>query len=493
MHLSKAIIILALLSLAAACGETNKKEGPVEQASGSKTTGAQAEAEKGKPEAGPGAPVAEGRTEPTDGAQAQAQADQEKKKKTGAKAAKAQAPDPNVLPEPIPITIPEWKFASWAGKEINFFLTGNQQGELEPCACASNPAGGLAKRAYVLKRDRSKWTNLVLLDSGYAFHNGGQILPTQLVGIREKAAFIMKMYEQFGYSALNLSSSDIEAVGFNQILELARTSSVPIICSNILDQTGKTPFKSWISLEMDGVTIGVFGLLDDNVRLPEPYLIQDPVIAANRVVEEMRGRGIQLIVALTALPHGSVVKVGEKVEGIDLILGDREANLSMAPSPIGKSIFFGAGYQGKTAQLLRVRLPVPGKHPIVDRDEPQRLASYLEAADARLARMKQTIDNPPPEIDPASDMEEYRQAYRKMFQKRNKLAATIKKLRKPGDDLPFIEQTIINLDRVVDLDQETEEAVALFLEKYPQARSEDPLPTGPAVKGVTDFDSSDIQ
>lgn len=84
------------------------------------------------------------------------------------------------------------------GPRLRLRVSGNLEGRLEPCGCASGQLGGLARRAFYLKQDRNYD---LLIEGGNAVKSGS---PLDI----EKLATALAVLDMQGYSVLGLGADD---------------------------------------------------------------------------------------------------------------------------------------------------------------------------------------------------------------------------------------------------------------------------------------------
>ncbi len=186
--------------------------------------------------------------------------------------------------------------------------------------------GGVARRATLIDRVRSRHPHVLLLDSGDIFQGtpyfnffGGE------VELRAMTAM--------GYDVATLGNHDFDN-GVEGLVEMMPHADFSFVSANYrVEGSALEPrVNPWVIKEPGGVKVGIFGLgiafeglvlasLHEGVRYSDPYE------AARRSVSELRARGCDLIVCLSHMGYRyrgdrpSDTLLARRVEGIDLILG----------------------------------------------------------------------------------------------------------------------------------------------------------------------------
>ncbi|WP_078394226.1 5'-nucleotidase C-terminal domain-containing protein [Shouchella patagoniensis] len=180
---------------------------------------------------------------------------------------------------------------------------------------------GFAKLKTMIEENQGEHS--LLLDAGDTFH--GTTFATL-----DQGESILKTYNQIGYDALVPGNHDFN-YGLDRLQELAEMANFPVIGANVLDASGDPLFEPYILREVNGVTLGIFGLSTpetaykthpDNVK---EVVFDDPSVTAARMVKELEEEDVDVIIGLSHLgiDESSVdtsEKVAAEVQGIDVII-----------------------------------------------------------------------------------------------------------------------------------------------------------------------------
>lgn len=145
------------------------------------------------------------------------------------------------------------------------------------------------------------------------------------------------VFNAVGYDAVEIGNHDFD-FGEANLRRLIRGLKMPVLGANIYEEkTGKrAPFvKPWIVKNVDGVKVGIFGLLTTNMRnltFPENYAglrFRREIDEAREQVRALKKQGATVIIALTHIGHEEPTMskfegdetLAAEVPGIDVIVG----------------------------------------------------------------------------------------------------------------------------------------------------------------------------
>ena len=140
-----------------------------------------------------------------------------------------------------------------------------------------------------------------------------------------------------GYHAIGIGDDDL-SLGKKFLIELSKTSNIPLLSSNVMDEdSGKPLFQRYLIKEVNGLKVGIFSLLSPDVflGLSDPrkkgLIFQDPFETAQEMVREL-GPQTDLIILLSHLSYPKGVELAQKILGIHIIAGGHTgAQLSNPP------------------------------------------------------------------------------------------------------------------------------------------------------------------
>ncbi|MCR4854044.1 MAG: metallophosphoesterase [Prevotella sp.] len=185
--------------------------------------------------------------------------------------------------------------------------------------------GGFLRRIAMLKQERQKYPNLLLIDSG-DFSQGSSYY-TLFKGDVE-----VELMNKMGYDAGTIGNHEFD-YGLENMARLFRKLNFPIVCANY-DFTG-TPVegttKPYVILKRNGLRIGLFGLSPalKGLVATDKYgntRFEEPIEAANRVVAQLQKKKCDIIICVSHLGWDESGGTNDqqliaKTRGIDLVLG----------------------------------------------------------------------------------------------------------------------------------------------------------------------------
>lgn len=180
----------------------------------------------------------------------------------------------------------------------------------------------LSAYAKALKEEKK---NVLLLSAGDVLH--GQPLATI-----SRGESIVEIMNAVGYDAMVPGNHDFN-YGFDRLKELEKDMDFALISANVVyKDTQKPAFTQYLIKDIGGVKVGIFGLstpetaTKTNPKNVEKVEFTPPVAAAEAMVKELKGKGAQVIIALTHLGVDEETLSEERstalgaVEGIDLVV-----------------------------------------------------------------------------------------------------------------------------------------------------------------------------
>lgn len=212
--------------------------------------------------------------------------------------------------------------------------------------------------------------------------------------LRSKTAVFFRSLAAMGYVALNVGSHEL-AVGIKILRKNARSHRLTLLSANIVDSASDKPaFTETMIRRVGGLKIGLFGLVSQNppgharLFISKGLKVLAPVKAAREAVQHLRAEGCDLVIALSQLTRQEIGDVGEKVEGLNLILGSSGMELTPSLQRVGQSLYGDAYMKGKhVGQLLFRPGSTPGKWTGAN------LQQSMGAERAALAQQVQSINN----------------------------------------------------------------------------------------------------
>lgn len=211
----------------------------------------------------------------------------------------------------------------------------------------------MARRATVLKQERARNPNVLLLDAGDTLF--GQPLADETQG-----KVIVDAMNLLGYAAMTLGESDLQLATVAVLRQRAGEARFPFLAANL---SGPVPVKPYALVAIGGREIGILGLANADVaRLEVPggtFTISDPVEAARRYVPELRAV-TNVVIVLSHLGVDLDQRLAKEVPGITVIVGGHSRRFIQPPIMVGTTMIVQAGFNGEGLGLLRLQVDSEG-------------------------------------------------------------------------------------------------------------------------------------
>ncbi|MFV1965879.1 MAG: multiheme c-type cytochrome [Pirellulaceae bacterium] len=197
----------------------------------------------------------------------------------------------------------ELLFKGWPQPAAVLFLTGQQQGYIEPCGCTglTHQKGGLNRRHTLAQKLRERGWEVVPLDVGNQVRRFGR---------QAEIKFQMTVYgmKEIGYRAIGFGADDLRLSAMNLFAETAAMGdqSTPFVSANasIYDPTAIPPYQ--IIELADGKKIGVTAIVgaDWQSKITSRDIgLQDPVEVLTQLEPELRRQTCRMWILLA---HASI-------------------------------------------------------------------------------------------------------------------------------------------------------------------------------------------
>jgi 2',3'-cyclic-nucleotide 2'-phosphodiesterase (5'-nucleotidase family) len=201
------------------------------------------------------------------------------------------------------------------------------------------------------------------LDSGDLFFKKylNPIPENEFKMMNEKAHLIIECLNLMGYDAIGIGDDDL-VLGKEFLSEISKKANFPFISSNLFDEaSGKILFKSFLIKEINGLRIGIFGLLSPDLFAgpSDPRRkglnIRSPMETAQAMVKELKPK-TDLIILLSHLGYAKDIELAQAVEGINFIVGGHTGINLAYPPMIKNTIMLQTASRGMFGARLDIRL-----------------------------------------------------------------------------------------------------------------------------------------
>ncbi len=167
-----------------------------------------------------------------------------------------------------------------------------------------------------------------------------------------KAELYMKAYNLMGYDAFTPGELDL-SFGVQDVIRMSKQANFPFLAANLVDEkSGRPVFQSYVIKEVQGIKIGVTGLISNRLSLGGPpeeegqYHLTDPFQTARKVIGEMKERKCQVVFVMAHMEMEEQEKLAREVSGIQFILSGHP-NYYPEPMKANHTKIFSAGTRGE--------------------------------------------------------------------------------------------------------------------------------------------------
>jgi hypothetical protein len=199
---------------------------------------------------------------------------------------------------------------------LRLFLLSNVAGALEPCGCSKDQLGGASHFASLFQAEKAEAKSALVLGAGPLFFQDPKSMPEKATQDRWKAEALAKGAEKLGVAAWTPGVNDF-AAGVDGFRSLAGTAQAGFLAANARGAAGLSASKT---IEVDGIRIGVTGVVDPKVGAAGGFEVEPPVEALRREVAALRSGGARLVVVLAALPRGEALRLTDAIPDLDVLV-----------------------------------------------------------------------------------------------------------------------------------------------------------------------------
>ncbi len=229
--------------------------------------------------------------------------------------------NPNLIYAGQEIKIPSKEISKESNKESNKKLTIAHTNDMHGFFIEGDYDGmGAAKIASKVNELRNNNENFLFLDAGDAIQGNNLVTLS-------KGESAIKVMNAMKYDAMAAGNHEFD-YGSERLKELVQMAEFPVLAANIKNEDGSDFLTKYIVKEMDGFSVGIFGLATPETtykshpKNTEGLIFVDPVESAKEMVNELEGK-VDVIVALAHLGvegEDTSEKLAENVNGIDVII-----------------------------------------------------------------------------------------------------------------------------------------------------------------------------
>ncbi len=246
--------------------------------------------------------------------------------------------------------------------ELTILQLGDTNGQAEG---GQNTGIGYSRFSTILERARKEFgkENVLYLDAGNAFYGSS-------IAENDKGESIVKILNALGLDAMTLGNNDFN-YGEKNIKSLEMRANFKILAANVKKQDGQDFVTPYIIKNIRGVKVGIFGLVSPETYNSESALldtitIDEPILAANKTVKELKSQGAEFIIAVSHLGNNPDTNkewqsktLAETTPGIDLIIDGNSKNPLEDKLVVNDTVIIQTGENLKNVGVLKVDFDAP--------------------------------------------------------------------------------------------------------------------------------------
>lgn len=281
---------------------------------------------------------------------------------------------------------------------VEILYSNDVQGEIEPCGCRKNPAGGFARKETWIKTLGKH--SRIQTDSGDLFFSS-QVIPELLHDqAKLQAMAVVESMNVLGHDLFTPGEKDF-TLGLDFFQTLRSLAKFKFISANLVKNDGT------LLLEPNTIIgkVGFFGITGSDLKLPSGLQVKSPLDSAREQVGLLKAKGVEWIVALTHQGLESDQVLAKSIQEIDIILGAHTQSFLQNPLSEGKTQIFQSSYRNQHIGRITLKDHAQNKeisHELVlldDRYEPKKspvkqISKNLNKAIAKLNSKAATDSQP---------------------------------------------------------------------------------------------------
>jgi 2',3'-cyclic-nucleotide 2'-phosphodiesterase (5'-nucleotidase family) len=217
----------------------------------------------------------------------------------------------------------------------------------------------VARRATVIREQRSKAQQLLVLDAGASL--SGEKDPAA----KTKGASSVALMNRMGYDAMAVGLKDVRELGLAEFEKRMGEASFKILSANTyLTGTKELLATPYVIREMGSHRVAILGLTEAGATAE--VFATDPIAAAREIVPTLQGKA-DIIVLLSHAGARADVTIAEQVPGVDFIAGgdempmDNPYNAKATEAMLAIPSFPRAGEAGVSVGLARFTFDRAGR------------------------------------------------------------------------------------------------------------------------------------
>ncbi|TLN18930.1 hypothetical protein FDZ74_06450, partial [bacterium] len=244
---------------------------------------------------------------------------------------------------------------------LTILHTNNVEGELDPCTCLMDSAGGAPRRSTAVSQQRAQYPDLFLVDSGDA------LFGTPESDANRGIAYVKAM-NVMRYDAAALGDQEF-MYGLDVLQAAIDQAQYPYLSANVVYSDTQQPFvRDSIVIERNGVRVAFIGLTSPDVaaylqadaKMSATLEVLDPIKTARAKVSELRDQADAVII-LSDLGSALDRRLIRSVSGITAIIGGHSREVIQPENERIAVPLVQMGFQGDQLGVLHLGVDSNGR------------------------------------------------------------------------------------------------------------------------------------
>lgn len=214
-------------------------------------------------------------------------------------------------------------------------------------------AGGYARIKTLFDKIKSEEPNTLFFDGGDTFHG---TLPV----VESKGEVLVPILNRLGLNAM-VGHWDF-AYTPDHLLKLGAQLDFPILGCNVYRDRGELLLEPYRIFDLKGVKIGVIGICANIIDKTMPEIFRKGIHVTNgmaetpRYVEELRQKGVDVIVLLSHNGYPQDIELLKNTPGIDVCLSAHTHNRIYEQTMVGDTVILQSGCHGSFVGHLQLKI-----------------------------------------------------------------------------------------------------------------------------------------
>jgi 2',3'-cyclic-nucleotide 2'-phosphodiesterase (5'-nucleotidase family) len=228
--------------------------------------------------------------------------------------------------------------------------SGDVLGEVEPCGCRVNPAGGVVRRSgLIAKLTKEKKGPFLQVDAGDFLFESKDFPESLAEKWKIRARALVRAHDRMGLEVLIPGEKDF-ALGLPAFRDLVDKTKIKVLAAN-LRVDGKPVFPGSAVFEKKAasgkvVRIGVIGIVGEAIAYPSPLVVEPVLAAFEREKAALAGK-TDLLVVVSHSGMEADLELAKKTKGISLIVGAHTQSFTQDPVVENGVPIVQASYRGQ--------------------------------------------------------------------------------------------------------------------------------------------------